>query len=402
MGARELPRAAIAAVLALVLAAAAPPPGPDASSDFSIDIHILRSDRRFASEPDPEPRKSPGGIGFGAWRSWITSQDVPEDLRTRPYRAATQLMLDLDPEGRATGCRIVAPSAEPRLDTLACALLRSRGRFEPLYFGPARPVPGKWLMAVIWEALDAAGRAERDRKAHPAVAPPPRTADLPRYRGWPRRAWTDHVRAVGLPAIQGDYPAAAGREGTVSLELALSARDGVTGCTIGISAGDPALDEAACRVARGIELRYIDPCGVCFDDPLPLQVVWARKGSHIRFPLARHRPRKGGETPVRDGADRRTAVYQVHRPEPLPLALSTANLRAIGNDIGVAFSALVSVDPQGGVVACRSRRPHGAAATDDGLCRFLRKHQRFAVPTDIFGDPLPEASETVVEFPPRR
>jgi TonB family protein len=400
MGAREPPRAAIAAMLALMLAAAAPPPGPGASSDISIDIHILRSDRRFASEPDPEPRKSPGGIGFGAWRSWITPQDVPADLRTRPYRAATQLILDLDPEGRATGCRIVAPSVEPSLDTLACDLLRSRGRFEPLYFGPGRPVPGKWLMAVIWEALDAAGRAERDRKVHPPVALPPRTADLPGFSGWPRRAWTDHVRAVGLPSIQSDYPApAAGREGTVSLELALSARDGITGCTIGISAGDPALDEAACRVARRIELRYNDPCGVCFDNPLPLQVVWARKGSHLRFPLARHRPRTGGEVPVRDVADGRTAVYQVHRPEPL--AVSPAELRAIGERI-IGSSAVVTVDPEGRVAACRSRHPHGAAAADDAFCRFLRKHQRFAVPTDIFGDPLPGPSETVIEFPPRR
>lgn len=232
---------------------------------------------------------------------------------------------------------------------------------------------------------------------------PPRTSALADYNGWPRRAWADHVRAVSLPAIQSEYPAAAGgREGTVSLELALSRRDGITGCAIGLGAGDPALDEAACRVARGIELRYNDPCDTCFDEPLPLQVVWARQGSHIRFPLARYRLRGVDEPPVRDPADGRTAAHQVRRPEPLPLAVSPADLQAIGDSVGFGFSAVVRVDPQGRVAACRSTRPPGAARTGDAVCRFLRERQRFAVPTDVFGDPLPEPGEALVEFPPRR
>lgn len=139
MGARKLARAAMAAVLGLALAAAGQLQDPGGSSDISMDIGIFRSDRRFAAEPDPEPRKSPGGIGLHAWGSWIAPQDVPADLRARPYRTATQLILDLDSDGRASRCRIVAPSTEPRLDALACELLRSRGRFEPLYFGARAP-----------------------------------------------------------------------------------------------------------------------------------------------------------------------------------------------------------------------------------------------------------------------
>jgi Gram-negative bacterial TonB protein C-terminal len=393
---------AVALALLSGAPATAQPASPPGAPDITLEIGILRSERRFADEPDPQPEQIPHGIGYVAWHSWITPEDVPADLRARPYRTSTQLILDLDAQGRATRCRIVAPSTEPRLDALACSLLRRRGRFEPLYFGPGQPVAGKWLMAVTWRALTAEERAERGRTPSFSVGMPPPTSSLPEFTAWPRLAWSDHVRPVSLPSIQSDYPAAAGgREGTTSLELQLSAADGITGCTIGVSAGDPALDEAACRVARRIPLRYNDPCGRCFSEPLPLQVVWARQGSHIRFPLGRYRPRGPGETPVRDPADARTLVYQVRRPEPLPLLPRPEHSAGPIPNIGPIFTAAVTVDADGRVNDCRVIQPRLDASRGEAACRFLRERQRFAVPTDIFGNPLPGPHQGLFEIPPR-
>lgn len=374
---------------ALLSGAQRPPAVAEAPGDMTMEIRIMRSKRGFANEPDPQPQARPSGVLARAWQSWIRPADVPEELRMRRMESTTQLLLDIDASGQATGCRVVAPSPEPRLDALACALLPRRGRFEPAYLAPGRPVAGRWLMAVMWDVRSVAGREEEARNARPAIGIPPR---LPGSTTWPRLAWVQHVRPEALPSIESDYPAAAqGREGVVSLELAMSGPAGVTGCTIGVGAGDLALDEAACRVARRLDLRYADPCDTCFDDPLPLQVVWRKRGSHIRLPLpSRSRHARAAPLP-RDPADDRTATFFHSFPQPLPLSLSRADFRSlpIGTLTNASPSVDLSVDEEGRVTGCRIRRSTGSAKVDARICELLQERQRYTPATDIFGDPVP-------------
>jgi TonB family protein len=356
---------------------------------MSVEVRVWRSQAQFADEPDPQPRPRPGGVSYRAWQSWITPADMPADLRARPMDSATQLLLDIDAAGRATRCRIVAPSVDPRLDSLACALLPRRGTFEPGYLGPGRPVAARWLMAVTWDVRSVEEREEQARNAPPAVGfPPPSRGST----GWPRLAWSQHVRPEALPPIQADYPAAArGREGVVSLELTMSGPEGITGCTVGVSAGDAALDEAACRVVRRLDLRYDDPCGVCLDDPLPLQVVWRAGGSHIRLPLLS--AGRGGRTvPLpRDPADDRTATFYRSHPQPLAFSLSREDFRSlpIAALTNRRPAAELSVDGEGRVTACRITHSTGNAAFDARICQLLQARQRYTPATDVFGDPAP-------------
>ena len=377
----------------LLLAAQQPTAAAQAPSAMSVEIRIMRSEARFADEPDPQPRPRPGGVSYRSWQSWITPADLPEELRTRPLDSATQLLIDIDPAGRATRCRIVAPSVDPRLDSLACALLPRRGTFEPAYLGPGRPVAGRWLMAVTWDVMPIEQREAEALNAPPAVGFPP---PLRGSTTWPRLAWSQHVRPVALPPIQDDYPAAArGREGVVSLELTMSGPEGVTGCRIGVSAGDAALDEAACRVARRLELRYDDPCGVCFDNPLPLQIVWRARGSHIRLPLL-STSRSGRTAPLpRDPADDRTATFYRSFPQPLAFSLSRGDFRSlpVASLANRRPDAELSVDGEGRVTACRISRSTGVAAFDARICQLLQARQRYTPATDVFGDPVPATAD---------
>lgn len=366
-----------------------PPGAAQSQGAMSVEIRVWRSEARFADEPDPQPRPRPGGVSFRGWESWITPADMPEELRTRPLDSATQLLLDIDRTGRATRCRIVVPSVDPRLDSLACALLPRRGTFEPAYLGPGRPVAGRWLMSVTWDVMLVEQREQEARNLPPPVGFPP---PVPGSAGWPRLAWSQHVRPESLPLIQADYPAEArGREGMVSLELAMSGPQGITGCTVGVSSGDAALDEAACRVARRLELRYDNACGVCFDDPLPLQVVWRARGSHIRFPLLS--PARDGRSPPlpRDPADDRAVPFYQSYPQPLEFSLSRGDFRSlpIGSITSRRPAVELSVDTEGRVTACRLSRSTGEAAVDARICELLQARQRYRPATDVFGDPAP-------------
>lgn len=373
----------------LLSAAQQPPVAAEAPAAMSVQIRVMRSEARFADEQDPQPRPRPGGVSYRSWQSWITPADLPEELRTRPLDSTTQLLLDIDPGGRATRCRIVAPSVDPRLDSLACALLPRRGTFEPAYLGPGRPVAGRWLMTVRWDVKSVEDREAEALYAPPAVGFPP---PVPGSTTWPRLAWSQHVRPEALPPIQADYPAAArGREGVVSLELTMSGPEGITGCTVGVSAGDAALDEAACRIARRLELRYDDACGVCFDDPLPLQIVWRARGSHIRLPLLS--PGRDGRTaPLpRDPADDRTTTFYQWQPQPLAFTFSRDDFRSlpIGSLTNRRPTAELSVDSDGRVTACRLARSTGEAAVDARICQLLQERQRYRPGTDVFGEPAP-------------
>jgi TonB family protein len=248
-------------------------------------------------------------------------------------------------------------------------------------------------MAVRWQTMDAAtAEAERKRIRNvPAPAPPP----PPRFFGsrlWPRFDQEDRVVPISLPAIQVDYPKPAGRpgEGMVSLDLIVSAAAGISGCEIGIGSGNPALDEAACRVARRLDLRYIRPCFSCADTRLPLQVVWRKRGSHIRLPLpspyaARDR------TILRDPADTRIATTYSNRPQGLGPALATADFARLADRTHSSSHVRVdlSIDGDGRTSACRVLASSGNPAIDRRTCDLLVKRARFQPPTDIFGDPRP-------------
>lgn len=52
--------------------------------------------------------------------------------------------------GRATDCRVVVSSRNPRMDQAVCAVIRSATRYEPALDGEGRPVASQYVTRIRW------------------------------------------------------------------------------------------------------------------------------------------------------------------------------------------------------------------------------------------------------------
>lgn len=219
------------------------------------------------------------------WENTITPADLPAAYRSKTFSNDSFVVVEALATGKPAGCRPLRPSAEPALDALACRLLVDRANFRPRYAGPGRPIGARWVMAVRWETIDV---ANLPYVYHPVVPTDPPGPGMNDHGGWPRLGWHDQFLFENVPGAQAAYraPASGLKTGRVNLDLIVDPEAGIIGCEIGVGSGSAALDEAACALARGIRLRYRQPCDDCFRDKVPVQVVWNRKESRVRLPLA--------------------------------------------------------------------------------------------------------------------
>jgi outer membrane biosynthesis protein TonB len=326
---------------------------------------------------------------------------MPPDLRGRNLDTRTYVALDVDAEGKVAGCRVVKPSEDKRLDAVACRLLSERGRFGISYEGPGKPAPATRIMSVRWETIDSAERARRARMpiaVAPPAPPPPRFGAS---RVWPKLFHSDRLRPVSLPAIQADYPQGPDRpkEGIVSLDLLVSGPAGITGCEIGVGSGNAALDEAACRVARRLDLRYARTCEYCGEDRLPLQIVWRKRGSHIRLPLAMPSSR-GGPPMLRDPADTRVATAYRLQARAISPAISPADFAKLPDKSHSVRSLriILSIGANGRTAGCAIQTSSGNPAIDRRMCELLVRRARFEPRTDVFGDPVPSTQTLWIDL----
>ena len=367
--------------------AAQPASGPEEWTSVVTVLQVHGDD-----EPDTAPLEF-GGISSGSWANWILSTDMPVDLRTRPFRSDVYIAMDIDTAGHGTACRLLRGGIDARLDRLSCELLMQRAVFEPRYETPTRPVAHHVVMGIRWESIDAATRADRERQRR-AMAPPVQVPwNLPELRQWPRPFWSEDLLVRNLPAIQASYPRDPGQpeEGIVSLDIIVTAGVGISACQIGVSSGNAALDEAACRVARTLDITYERPCEGCWGKRLPLEVVWRRHGSHIRLPL----PRQGAADsaiPPRDPADQRPpSRVRSYFPTPVAFNVDERDFRNV--PIRTTSNAVpnfrVSVSAQGRVTGCEPGQGSGNDAVDRRICELLIERGRYLPLTDIFGDPIP-------------
>jgi hypothetical protein len=377
---------------------AAPGKADQARQPMASEISVVSDDTVLRGDFSPPQYRFVNLSTAG----WIRSEDMPADLRSRLLDITSFVAIEVDAAGHAGHCRILRPSSEPRLDSLACTLLPLRGTYPVHRVGPGRPVAVTLGYRVRWETLDAETHAQR--ASAPLPPPPPIFVDnrirpgVRWDRAWPRMRWTSSLRPHAIPAIQAAYPPHPGRprEGIVGLDLLVDPERGITGCEIGASSGNPVLDARACEVAQTLVLDYRSGCdGACGGaERLPLQVVWARRGSHIRFPLLppslnipQFAASEETETP-RDPADtrplRRSKEIGVSLPHPpdigRPVDASYRNAQA---------DYAYEIGPDGVLRSCRAEHSSGNAALDAWLCQSLFQRILQVFPTDVFGNPVP-------------
>lgn len=173
---RFLNRSAVLALAALLVGvpAAAQTADPDAGWEtylFFKEISPQVAARPKAmSLPDPASRH---------WALWPKAPPLPRDLRRRVFVNESYVVLDVDPRGKATGCRPLRPSAEPRLDAMSCELLMRPGFFSAYLLSPDPPKAAEqWVIGASWQRVDPATARRNAAKPLPVimVAPPPAAA----------------------------------------------------------------------------------------------------------------------------------------------------------------------------------------------------------------------------------
>lgn len=106
-----------------------------------IDAFIL-----FASAATATPPK-PKAVDPGAW---VTNADYPLAAIRANEQGIVSFRLDIDQQGRVTGCTITASSGSSTLDVTTCRLLMRRGRFEPARDERGRAVASSFSSRFRW------------------------------------------------------------------------------------------------------------------------------------------------------------------------------------------------------------------------------------------------------------
>lgn len=321
---------------------------------------------------------------------WLSSADMPANLKTGPFRTSSYLSIDVDTQGKPAGCTPLKSSMDAGLDAIACRKLMQNATFPPLYEAPGKPIAHKTNITVNWYTVARPAPEQQRRVARPFPVPappapsPPSPAD---FQGWPRLRWEGGLQIDRFPDLQSLRPAGARKPatGTTSLDLIVEPDKGIVGCTIGISSGNAALDEAACTAGKALPLSYTEPCSTwCRTQYLPLQFVWLKKGSHIRVPQS-----LGQLEPMRrDPADHRPVVAVTPTRTDPPNFVNPKDFANIADKSlphpRVLFR--LSIDRDGKVTGCDMLTSSGNPAVDARFCTVMSK-ARFGLMTDAFGDP---------------
>jgi len=87
-------------------------------------------------------------------RGRITDRDYPRAVGDSGVGGMVSVIYTIEPDGRATECRITRSSGNRLLDATTCRLIEDRFRFEPSRDRDRRPVRSRMIQDHYWEVED--------------------------------------------------------------------------------------------------------------------------------------------------------------------------------------------------------------------------------------------------------
>lgn len=99
--------------------------------------------------PPPPPGKRP--TPSGSPQSWVLNDDYPKAALRARMEGTTGFALQIDAEGRVTGCTVTSSSGHALLDDTTCSLLTARARFTPAENAQGVKIASEWRSRFRWE-----------------------------------------------------------------------------------------------------------------------------------------------------------------------------------------------------------------------------------------------------------
>jgi TonB family protein len=131
--------------LGMIIAALAAAGGRPAAPPHSSAQHPA------VQHPAPAAPARPQATPAGNPGDWFPADAYPPEAKAAGLQGRTAFAIDVDAQGRVTGCNIVTSSGSPLLDSTTCNLLVINGRFNPAHDAGGRAVPGVWTSAMVWQ-----------------------------------------------------------------------------------------------------------------------------------------------------------------------------------------------------------------------------------------------------------
>ena len=98
------------------------------------------------SSPEREQRSTRGDL-----RTLFSTDDYPATALQNGEEGTVQARLQVDPQGRVSGCSIIRSSGHASLDDATCNILRKRARFTPARDAHGNAVADSVVTpAVVW------------------------------------------------------------------------------------------------------------------------------------------------------------------------------------------------------------------------------------------------------------
>jgi TonB family protein len=82
--------------------------------------------------------------------SYLTSDDYPAAAIRNNEQGRVSFTLEIDANGRVTGCAITSSSGSAALDSTTCRIMRSRARYTPARDAAGKAIPSQDRAAVSW------------------------------------------------------------------------------------------------------------------------------------------------------------------------------------------------------------------------------------------------------------
>lgn len=109
----------------------------DMVSNWGIDIEAHKSLQRRAA-----PVSNPA--------NWVNTEDYPSKMLAEEQSAIVEFRVDIDENGKVTGCHIQASTRPKEFDDAVCGSLVRQGKFKPALDANGKPIRSYWKSTVTF------------------------------------------------------------------------------------------------------------------------------------------------------------------------------------------------------------------------------------------------------------